>query len=502
MGSPEGWPVSLRTLVRYMLASAGPKLLLWGPDFLTFHNDAYRTMLGVHGMGIGRRFAELRPDIWDFVRPHVEAAFNGESRLLIDHRGLSRRTGQDEIVYVTLCYTPVFDADGTVIAVLGDVYDTSPVHRARAQLMHENERLTEVFTRAPFLIAFSTAPDMRITYANDAFAAFYGNRPLAGLPVAEAIPEAVEQGFLAMLEHVYRTGEPWIGKNVPVTVRNPPDFADDLRYVDFIYQPLHEADGSVTGIACFGYDETENKRAQEHSVKLQTQLLHGARVNAMGTMAMTLAHELNQPLTAAANYLSVGTRLLASGAPQREVVDALTLVEEEIQRTGEIIRRIRDMVSAGRSRAESVSLHKALANAHALLSAGSETFRIEVEREIPDEAECVLFDRVQLEQILVNLLRNAAEASADAGAEAVRVTATRDKRMVTLRLRDWGRGIDPTRMPTLFEALQPVSATGLGMGLSLCRTMVEAHGGSIWAEAPEGGGTSIALTLPAAGRSA
>lgn len=499
LGPMNEWPALLRHMLPVLLASAGPKLLLWGPELITFHNDAYLPLLGALGCGIGRPYRELRSDIWPALGQHIEAAYAGSSRLIEDSGGTTWRKGYAEPIHGTLCYTPVMDEEGQVHGVWGDVYDTSAQHHVRATLRRENERLYSLFAHAPFLVAFGWLPEFRLEYVNPAFSRFYGDRPLVGRTVAEAIPEAAEQGFTALLEHVAATGEPWVGQNIELNVSNDPDRPPDQRWLDFIYQPMLDENRHPTGIICFGYDVTEHQLARERADQLHVQLLHTSRVNAMGTMAMTLAHELNQPLTAAANFLAAARRFGEATSLDDDVRSALSHSESQIQRAGQIIRRIRNMVAAGAAKREPVDVRDAVTRSRALLESSGETGEIALDMHIAAGAERVLADQVQLEQILLNLLRNAEEASEDGRPAKVKVTAEPAGESVRISVRDCGAGIEPHRLETLFDALQPSSSGGLGVGLSLCRTMVEAHGGRIWAAAAEGGGTTISFTLPSAG---
>jgi two-component system, LuxR family, sensor kinase FixL len=314
--------------------------------------------------------------------------------------------------------------------------------------------------------------------------------------LADASPEAEAQGLVAPLHRVLAGGEPWIGSDVEFTVRNGCDGSPERRYVDFIWQATRDDTDSVTGLICFGYDVTGRQLARERADRLRAQLLHASRLNAMGTMAMTLAHELNQPLTAAANFLTAGQRFLSLGREQDEVEDLLRESERQIQRAGEIIRRMRALVSAGAAHRERVPLAAVVQRAVLLIEANCELNGQTIRTDIGDGAETVLADRVQLEQILLNLLRNAIHASAP-GSPSVAIDATLSGAMVQLSVRDRGTGIAPDRIAGLFDALQPSTSGGLGVGLSLCRTMVEAQRGRIWAEAPPDGGTIVHFTLPA-----
>jgi two-component system sensor kinase FixL len=496
VGPPDAWPQALKTVLATILAASAPKLLLWGPDLITFHNDAYLENLGsAFTRAIGRPYRSLRTDIWPKIGPLIEAAFSGSPQFLPNFSTVTRRHGYDEAAYVTLVYTPVRLDRGDIAGVLGEVYDTTPLLERSDWLEGENARLTEMFARSPVLMALGCGPDLVIRHANPAFSAFFGNRPLIGLPAATAIPETVEQGLDALLTRVYRTGEPWIEEEMRIRVRKDPSSEPETRFVDFLWQATRDETGTINGLLCFGYDVTERRRERERADRLHAQLLHTSRINAMGTMAMTLAHEINQPLTAAANFLSAGQRFLAAGRNQEEVERVLGESERQIHRAGEIIRRMRALVSAGSPQREAVSLTQAVARAAGLLQANGETGADRIGTAIAGDADALVADPVQLDQIFTNLLRNALQASTDPA--SVTVAAERHEGQIRISVRDRGTGIDPERIGGLFDALQP-SSTGLGVGLSLCRTMVEAHGGRIWAEAAPGGGTIVAFTLPAA----
>lgn len=496
LGRPEEWPRELRTFLFMILVSPAPKAVLWGPDLFTFWNDAcLRVFLGPqHLHKLGQPLSELLPELWPLLCEHVRAAQAGEGRLLEAIETSNPGSGHPETVKA--CYTPLVGHDGDIVGVLAEMYDLTPAVRRERQLIDENEMLQELFASAPVFIGYMRTPDYQIQFANRALKDFFGGRRLEGRTVAEAAPELEEQGFIGLLDEVRQTGKAWTGVNHPITLNG----VSEPRYVSFIYQPLLDDGGQVTHILCSGYDVTEGKLAQDMAAQLRHELLHASRLSAMSTMAMTLAHELNQPLCASASYLAAAQRFLDSGDETHAPLmrQAFEEAGAEIQRAGEIVRRTRSLVTFGKSETAAVSLRECADNAVKLLQASGDLQDLSVHIEIT--ADCVVADRVQVEQVLVNLLRNAAQASAGSERREVQVGTVRKGGMVEVSVRDWGSGLPFGDAAALFDAFGRISRNGLGIGLSLCRTIVEAHGGQIGAFNNCDHGACFQFTLPAAGR--
>ena len=253
----------------------------------------------------------------------------------------------------------------------------------------------------------------------------------------------------------------------------------------------------------FMRDLTERQRAELRLKELQSELIHVSRVSAMGTMASTLAHELNQPLTAVANYLEAGRDVMRAGGPDAGALAAEAMEEaaREALRAGSIVRRLRDFVQRGELEQRPEMLAQLVEEASRLALMGGRERGVRGFVALDPSAPEVVVDRVQIQQVLVNLLRNAVEAMADAPVRDVTITSQSDGSMVRVSVTDTGRGIDPAVAPRLFEAFSSSKDSGMGLGLSICRTIIEAHGGRIWAEAgPEGRGTAFHFTLPQAQR--
>jgi len=232
---------------------------------------------------------------------------------------------------------------------------------------------------------------------------------------------------------------------------------------------------------------------------LQSELAHVSRVTAMGTLATSIAHELNQPLTAIANYVETASELLADPTDETVAVirEALDECAKEAVRAGQIVRRLRDFISRGETDRRVVSLARVVneASALAFVSTGSQTIDFAVQI---DADELVLVDRVQIQQVLLNLLRNAMEAMEDLPHGRLTVRATRRERgSIEVIVSDSGPGLAPEVSARLFDPFVSTKTTGMGVGLSISRTIVEAHEGRIWADASPYGGTSFHFTLPA-----
>lgn len=246
-------------------------------------------------------------------------------------------------------------------------------------------------------------------------------------------------------------------------------------------------------------DLTDQQLTQNRLKELQSEVTHMSRFTALGEMASTLAHEINQPLTAINNYLKGCHRLLqrVEGEQVPALQDALAKAADQALRAGQIIRRLREFVSRGDSERRLENLPKLIEDASTLALVGTRENAIAVSFRLDPRAELVLVDRIQIQQVLVNLIRNAIEILLEApGARELGIeTLLGSDGTVQVSVSDSGAGLAPEVRAHLFQPFVTTKQKGMGLGLSICRTIIEAHGGKIWADSRSQGGTILRFTL-------
>jgi two-component system sensor kinase FixL len=246
-------------------------------------------------------------------------------------------------------------------------------------------------------------------------------------------------------------------------------------------------------------DLTERQETEARLQELQAELVHVSRLTAMGEMASALAHELNQPLSAIANYMKGSRRLLEDSTDERAAIlrGAMDKAAEQALRAGQVIRRLRDFVARGESERRVEDVKKLVEEASALALVGAKDKGVRVRFDFDPRAVLVLADKVQIQQVLLNLMRNAIEAMEECERrELVISTALAADDMVEICVADSGVGISPEIKAQLFQPFITTKRHGMGVGLSISRTIVEAHGGSISTRPNPEGGTAFSFTLP------
>ena len=265
LGAPAQWPLSLRSVVNLMLGSGFPMFVAWGPQLTQLYNDAYAPIMGTkHPAGLGRpvleNWAEVRVDL----EPLMLQALRGESPYC---ENLPLRTQRGpagvESTWFTFSYSPVLDDSGAIAGVFCACIETTKTVVSEQQLLRREEWLQTLFDQAPGFAAVLLGPKHVFTQVNAAYRRLTGGIELLGKSVVQALPEVVEQGFIASLDSVYATGVPFVGRSVPVTVNHGSDVQPDTAFVDFMCQPLRDANGNIEGIFVQGHDVSEQHRAQE-----------------------------------------------------------------------------------------------------------------------------------------------------------------------------------------------------------------------------------------------
>jgi len=328
----------------------------------------------------------------------------------------------------------------------------------------------------------------------------YMTREVVGRNISLFMPMPHREQHDSYLERYLASGEPriiGIGRVVAGRRKNGTTFPMHLTVGEFRFSGGRYFTGFIR-------DLTDQQMTEARLRELQSEVTHMSRFTALGEMASTLAHEINQPLTAIANYLKGCRRLLERMADDQAAVlrDAVDKAADQALRAGNIIRRLREFVARGESERRVESLPKLIEDAGTLALIGARENDIAVSFDLDPRADLVLADRVQIQQVLVNLIRNAIDVLSEGGPrrELGITTRTLGNNMVEVSVADTGSGIAPQVMTQLFQPFVTTKSKGMGLGLSICRTIVEAHGGKISANPRAGGGTIFRFTLRVAKR--
>lgn len=274
--------------------------------------------------------------------------------------------------------------------------------------------------------------------------------------------------------------------------------------VSLTVSPLHDETGAIVGASKIARDVTAQRRVEAEAAKLEAELLHVSRLSAMGQMTAAIAHELNQPLTAITNYINAAKRVLEAIGTSEIVTRAQAMMEKassQTLRAGTIIRNLRDFVEKRESERASCDLNKIVEEAIAMTFLNAGDGRVRVEVDLDKTLGPVMVDRVQIQQVLLNLIRNSIEAMAQVEKRLLKVATSRDEpEFVGVTIADTGPGLPPQVLAQLFQPFVTTKASGMGMGLTICQSIIENHGGRIWLLTDVKEGTAFRVRLPLASR--
>jgi PAS domain S-box-containing protein len=268
LGPPENWPQALRTSLRSMLNSRHQMCVFWGDGAFWFYNDAYRQTLTVerHPSSLGKPGRQVWAEIWDDIGVQIAQVMRGGSATWHENQHLvMHRDGRDEDTYWTYSYSPIDDetAASDVGGVLVVCTETTEQVLVSLRATEERQRLAELFEQTPSFMAMLRGPDHLFELANPGYLRLVGGRPLLGRTVAEALPDAASQGFVGLLDLVYASGQSYVASATPFAMQPAPGAPVSQRYLDFVYQPIKDDAGKVTGIFVEGTDVTERALAEK-----------------------------------------------------------------------------------------------------------------------------------------------------------------------------------------------------------------------------------------------
>jgi two-component system, LuxR family, sensor kinase FixL len=413
----------------------------------------------------------------------------------VEHFETRRRRKDGTIVDVSLTVSPVFNDEGQLIGASKVARDITAMKHAHAELAAREAHLEAILASVPDAMIVIDTQGTVSSFSTAAERLFGYKAPeVVGKNVKILMPAPYREQHDGYLDRYRQTGERriiGIGRVVVGQRKDGSTFPIELAVAEV-------QSGARRFFTGFIRDLTERQQTQLRLQELQSELIHMSRFTALGEMASTLAHELNQPLTAAASYLNGVKRLLSNFHSENVPMmrDAVERAADQTLRAGQIIRRLREFVSRGEGERQIEDLRKLIEEASALALVGIKETGVRVIFELDPSVDTVLADKVQVQQVLLNLMRNGIEAMQESARRELAVSTHRqEKEMVRIDVADTGSGIAPHIAAQLFQPFVTSKPNGMGVGLSISRTIIEAHGGRLWAEPREDGGTIFHLTL-------
>jgi two-component system, LuxR family, sensor kinase FixL len=423
----------------------------------------------------------------------------------VEHYETRRRRKDGSIIDVSLTVSAVWDNAGNLIGASKVARDISAAKRGQAALSQREANLQSILDTVPDAMVLIDDVGHIQSFSATAERLFgYEAAEVAGKNVSMLMPSPYHDQHDGYLARYHKTGEKRIIGSSRVVIglrKDGSTFPMEL----FVGEAIGQERRSFTG---FVRDLTERQEAQRRLHDLQSELAHMSRFTAMGEMASTLAHELNQPLTAVASYLNGCRRLLDRGGgvdagllrnqDAGMLRDGIERAAEQALRAGQIIRRLREFVSRGETERREENLVKLIEEASALALVGAKQTGVRVSFAFDPRAAFVLVDKIQVQQVVLNLMRNAIEAMQFSTRRELAIsTKDLDDGIIEISVADTGSGIAEDVASQLFQPFVTTKVHGMGVGLSISRTIIEAHGGRLWNEPNPEGGTIFHLTLKA-----
>jgi PAS domain S-box-containing protein len=440
---------------------------------------------GVHPEDMGRCLEASQRHFGarqEFTIEYRLRRYDGEYRWILDHG------------------VPRFEPDGTFLGYIGSCVDVTELTRAAEALEKERAFLRQVIDIDPNFI-FAKDREGRFTLANQAVADAYGTTvdKLIGKTDADFNPnrEEVELFHRMDLEVIDALQERFIPEEHVTDARG------NVRWVQTVKRPIIESDGSARQVLGSSTDITRRRETELQLKEQRAELAHVARISTMGELAASLAHELNQPLTAILSNAQAALRFLnRRPVDLEEVREILQDIVKDNSRAGEVIRRMRALVRKEQLEFAPLDIASLIREIVVLVHSDAILQNVKIALQLDDDLPPVRGDKVQLQQVVLNLFLNAFDAmqGCPASEREVGLRAERENAsMILVAVSDRGTGLSGDKLDKIFQPFFTTKGEGLGMGLSICRSIIEAHGGRLWAENNPDRGASFYFTVPGEG---
>jgi len=465
---------------------------------ITFVNAAFCRMTGFEEaelVGVAPPYPYWPPEEFDQLQRNIDQALGGQAPPGGFEMRIMRKNG--ERFDVRLYFSPLIDAAGQQIGWIASMNDITEPKRARVELERAHERFVTVIDGLDTAVHVADAQSREILFANRAFQHIFGFDTVgrdsalvtaACRPAPEALafdPSDIDPATL------------------PVEI-----FDGEIQHtLSGHWYHLHErairwVDGRTVRVQ-LAADITDRKHIDEVNLQQQKRLEQTSRLITMGEMASSLAHELNQPLSAIANYCAGCVKRMQAGNYKLEdLLSAMQKASDQAERAGKIIRRMRDMVKKSDPNRQPVALAELLDEARAFADIEAQRTSTQIVVDLPENLPKIVVDRIMIEQVLLNLIKNGIEAMHDTPVERRRLNISArqiDDRLLQVEVADNGHGLAEEDVEKIFAPFYTTKQEGMGIGLAICRSIIEFHQGHLWVEARREGGTVFRFTVPIEG---